>query len=128
MSSTDLLNIAFLDGLNEIDRDSSNNEDDAIVEISNCLLIPQGISPNGDLENDYLIIPCIESYPDNTIKIYNRYGALIYESNNYNNSWDGRANRGAPKYSGLLPVGTYFYILEVSGIAKPIQGYVYLNY
>jgi gliding motility-associated-like protein/uncharacterized repeat protein (TIGR01451 family) len=128
VSSTDLLNIAFLDGLNEIDRDSSNNEDDAIVEISNCLLIPQGISPNGDLENDYLIIPCIESYPDNTIKIYNRYGALIYESNNYNNSWDGRANRGAPKYSGLLPVGTYFYILEVSGIAKPIQGYVYLNY
>lgn len=128
VSSTDLLNVAFLNSLNEIDRDSSNNEDDATVEISNCLSIPQGISPNGDLENDYLIIPCIERFPDNTIKIYNRYGTLIYEANNYNNLWDGRANRGLSKSSDLLPVGTYFYILEISGFAKPLQGYVYLNY
>lgn len=128
VSSTDLLNVAFLDSLNEIDRDESNNEDDAIVEISNCLSIPQGISPNGDSDNDFLVIPCIERFPDNTIKIYNRYGTLIYETNNYNNLWDGRANRGLPKSSDLLPVGTYFYILEINGFAKPIQGYVYLNY
>ncbi len=128
LASTDLLNVAFLNTLNEVDRDDSNNEDDAIVEISNCLSIPEGISPNGDLENDFLVIPCIERFPDNAIKIYNRYGTLIYETNNYDNSWGGRANRGIPKSSGLLPVGTYFYILEINGIAKPLQGYVYLNY
>ncbi len=128
VSSTNLLNVAFLNTLNEVDRDDTNNEDEAIVEISNCLSVPEGISPNGDLENDFLVIPCIERFSDNRIKIYNRYGALIYEANNYNNTWDGRANRGIPKSSGLLPVGTYFYILEINGIAKPLQGYVYLNY
>ena len=128
VSSTNLLNVAFLNTLNEVDRDDTNNEDEAIVEISNCLSVPEGISPNGDLENDNLVIPCIERFSDNRIKIYNRYGTLIYEANNYNNTWDGRANRGIPESSGLLPVGTYFYILEINGIAKPLQGYVYLNY
>lgn len=128
VASTDLLNIAYLNTLNEVDRNSTNNEDDALIEISNCLSIPEGISPNGDLENDFLVIPCIENFPENTIKIYNRYGTLIYQTNNYNNTWDGRANRGIPEFSGLLPVGTYFYILEIKGIAKPLQGYVYLNY
>ena len=128
VSSTDLLNIAFLNALNEVDRDETNNEDEAIVEISNCLSIPQGVSPNGDLDNDYLVIPCIERFPDNRIKIYNRYGTLIYQTNNYDNTWDGRANKGTPASSGLLPVGTYFYILEINGLAKPLQGYVYLNY
>lgn len=128
VSSTDLMNVAFLNALNEVDRDETNNEDEAILEISNCLSIPQGISPNGDLDNDYLVIPCIERFPDNRIKIYNRYGTLIYETNNYNNNWNGKANRGIPESSELLPVGTYFYILEITGIAKPLQGYVYLNY
>ena len=52
ISSNDLLNIAFLSGLNEIDRDETNNEDDAFVEISNCLQIPEGVSPNDDGKND----------------------------------------------------------------------------
>lgn len=128
VSSNDLLNVAFLNDLNEIDRDLSNNEDDAFVEISNCLSIPQGISPNDDGKNDILFIPCIEDYPENVIKIFNRYGTQIYQANNYLNNWNGRANMGFPNSSELLPVGTYFYILEISGFDKPLQGYIYLNY
>lgn len=128
ISSNDLLNIALLNSLNEVDRDSSNNEDDAFVEISNCLTTYEGISPNDDGKNDTLVIPCIEDYPDNIIKIYNRYGTQIYQANNYTNSWDGRANMGFPKTSGLLPVGTYFYVLEINGFEKALVGYVYLNY
>jgi gliding motility-associated-like protein/uncharacterized repeat protein (TIGR01451 family) len=128
VSSSELLNVAVLNSLNEIDRDTSNNEDDAFVEISNCLIIPQGISPNGDTRNDFLVIPCIEDYPVNTITIYNRYGTKIYQSENYSNSWDGRSNTGFPNRSGLLPVGTYFYILEIQEFEKPLQGYIYLNY
>jgi gliding motility-associated-like protein/uncharacterized repeat protein (TIGR01451 family) len=128
VSSTDLLNIASLNSLNEIDRDDSNNEDNASVVISNCLQIPEGISPNDDTDNDFLIIPCIERFPNNTLKIFNRYGTQIYEAKNYTNTWDGRANMGYPKSSKLLPVGTYFYILEINGLSKPLQGYVYLNY
>lgn len=128
ISSNNLLNVAFLDALNEIDRDLSNNQDEAFVEISNCLIIPQGISPNGDRKNDVLTIPCIEDYPNNVIKIYNRYGTLVYQAENYLNTWDGRANVGFPDSRRLLPVGTYFYILEAPGIAQGLQGYLYLNY
>ncbi len=128
ISSNDLLNIALLNGLNEIDRDSSNNEDSVSVEISNCLTISEGISPNNDRANDFLVIPCIEDYPDNVFKIYNRYGVQVYEANGYSNTWSGRANMGVAKSSELLPVGTYFYILEIRDLRKPIQGYIYLNY
>jgi uncharacterized repeat protein (TIGR01451 family)/gliding motility-associated-like protein len=128
ISSNDLLNIALLDNLNEIDRDTSNNEDDAFVVISDCLFIPEGISPNDDRKNDVLVIPCIEDFPENTLKIFNRYGTQIYQSNGYLNTWDGKANMGFPKSSELLPVGTYFYILDIKGIEKPFVGYVYLNY
>lgn len=128
VASNDLLNVALLNRVNEIDRDATNNEDSAFVEISNCLSIPEGISPNGDGKNDFLVIPCIEAYSNNIIKIYNRYGTQVYQANNYINNWNGRANMGVPNSSRLLPVGTYFYILEIMGFEKPLQGYVYLNY
>ena len=128
VSSDDLTNVALLNSVNEVDRDATNNEDDATVEISNCLTIPEGISPNNDGSNDVLSIPCIEDYPENTFKIYNRYGTQIYEAKSYLNTWDGKANMGLLKSSGLLPVGTYFYVLEINGFNKPLIGYVYLNY
>ncbi len=128
IASNDLLNIAILNSLNEIDRDPSNNQDEAFVEISNCLSIPEGISPNSDGKNDFLVIPCIEDYSNNIIKIYNRYGTQVYQANDYINNWDGKANMGVPNSSSLLPVGTYFYILKIEGFEKPLQGYVYLNY
>lgn len=128
ISSNDLTNVAILNSVNEPDRDLTNNEDDATIEISNCLTIPEGISPNEDGQNDVFFIPCIEDYPNNTLKIFNRYGTQIYETNNYLNTWNGIANMGHLKSSSLLPVGTYFYVLEIIGFDKPFVGYVYLNY
>ena len=128
LSSIDLTNVATLNSVNEPDKDASNNEDDASIEVSDCLSIPEGISPNNDRKNDELIIPCIEDYPENILKIYNRHGLQIYEASNYLNTWNGRANIGFPKSSQLLPVGTYYYILEINGFTKPFVGYVYLNY
>ena len=128
ISSSDLLNVALLNGVNEIDRDPLNNEDTASVEVSNCLTIPQGMSPNDDGANDFLLIPCIEDYPNNTIKIYNRYGTQVYEAKGYSNTWNGRANKGFPNSSELLPAGTYFYILELQNLERTVKGYIYLNY
>ncbi|OUR91221.1 hypothetical protein A9Q87_11110 [Flavobacteriales bacterium 34_180_T64] len=128
ISTHDLLNVALLNTVNEIDRDETNNEDSAEVMINNCLEIPNGISPNGDNFNDYLVIPCIENYPTNVIKIFNRLGVQIYQSDNYKNNWDGKPNMGFPETSKLLPVGTYYYILSIKNQPKPIIGWVYLNY
>ena len=43
--------------------------------------IPDGISPNGDGYNDSFIL---NGYNVNTLHIYNRYGKLVYSTNNYN--------------------------------------------
>ena len=121
------LNIAMLDSVTEQDRDSTNNEDFAQVEIDNCLDVSEGMSPNNDGFNDTLLIPCIENYPNNTIKIFNRYGILIFEQENYQNNWNGKANRGTPKSSEILPVGVYFYILKLDS-SQIKNGWFYLNY
>ncbi len=128
ISSEDLINTVFLSAVNEVDRDDTNNQDSSEVEVDNCLTVYEGISPNNDGFNDVFFIPCLELYPENSLKIYNRYGTLIYEAENYLNNWDGRANRGFPESNALLPVGTYFYSLEIAEGIKPMVGWVYLNY
>ena len=67
-------------------------------------------SPNGDNINDVWIIDGIEDYNENIVYIYNRWGDLIQEIENYdnvNNVWDGAIRESNNK----LP-GTYFYIIE----------------
>lgn len=128
LSSEHLLNTANLYAVNEPDRNDTNNEAHAEVIIDNCLQISEGLSPNNDTYNDFLVIPCIEEYPNNTIKVYNRLGVQIYQSTNYKNNWDGKPNMGFPDTNHLLPVGTYYYILDLDNNVKPITGWIYLNY
>ncbi|MBQ0769801.1 MAG: gliding motility-associated C-terminal domain-containing protein, partial [Bizionia sp.] len=59
---------------------------------------------------------------------YNRYGTLVYEAVNYKNQWNGIPNKGFPKSNSLLPVGTYYYVLHIKSLQKPLIGWVYLNY
>ena len=70
------------------------------------------ISPNNDGQNDVLYFLGLESFPDNKLKIYNRWGNLLYEKIGYQTNserFDGTEN-GIP-----LPEGTYYYILEFEG-------------
>jgi len=73
----------------------------------NTIKIYNALSPgNGDILNDKLII---EDYLDCgrvDLSIYNRWGQLVWEQSNYDNSWNGIGLQGKP-----LPDGTYFLIL-----------------
>lgn len=84
--------------------------------------IPTGISPNGDGINDFLVIEGLDFLPDNTLKIFNRWGEEIYVSTPYNNDWDGTNNQGAP-----LPDGTYFFVFTSEKIEKNYSGYVIIH-
>ena len=76
------------------------------VKTSNQLIFYSAFTPNADGDNDVFYIANLEKYPDNNLKIYNRYGKVIYSASNYDNSWDGT-------YLGnTVPTGTYFYILN----------------
>ncbi|WP_034060534.1 T9SS C-terminal target domain-containing protein [Lacinutrix jangbogonensis] len=128
ISSNNLLNTASLDSVEEIDQDDTNNEDSAEVSVNDCLKITQGISPNNDGDNDTFTINCVEDYPVNSVNIFNRYGTLVFEANNYKNNWNGIPNKGTPKSNALLPVGTYYYVITIESIEKPFAGWIYLNY
>jgi len=56
--------------------------------------------------NDYFKIEGLEAYPENELKIFNRFGKLLYEKAGYDNSWGGEVD------GEILPNGTYFYILS----------------
>lgn len=79
------------------------------------LFFYSAFTPNHDGDNDVFFIGNVEKYPDNNLKIYNRYGNLIYSATNYANTWDGT-------YLGNnVPTGTYFYIFD-DGKEKKYQG------
>lgn len=125
-------NFSNFSEINNIDASQANATlsviQDPNAPIIDCTTIPQGISPNNDGKNDEFIIPCIEDYPNNTMKIYNRYGTLVYQKKNYENDWNGRSNTGLLNHSELLPIGTYFFIFEINETEKPLNGFIYLNY
>lgn len=92
------------------------------------------VTPNGDGVHDSLTITGLESRPNNTINIYNRWGVLIYSTSSYNsanNTFDGSSQgRSTVKEEGNLPVGTYYYRLnyeDLDGASKQLSGYLYLN-
>ncbi|TXE12089.1 T9SS type B sorting domain-containing protein, partial [Seonamhaeicola algicola] len=109
------------------DLDGNTSDDPTITELG-CLILFNEFSPNGDGDNDYLIINCISNYPNNTLKVYNRWGNLVFEKNNYNNDWEGTSNgRSTLKASEKLPVGTYYYVLDLGNGSKPKVGWLYIN-
>lgn len=84
--------------------------------------LPTAFSPNADGYNDVYEIHGIEAYPDNTFKVFNRWGNLVYEVNAYNNTWYGESNFG-----GMLPDGVYFVLLEINGGEISESTYVHLK-
>jgi gliding motility-associated-like protein len=89
----------------------------------------QGISPNGDGKNDYLVIPGVMRTTPNTLTVFNRGGDIVYEVKDYANNWGGETNRGNPLLAGdgLLPDGVYFYILDYNGVRPRVSTYIYIN-
>lgn len=78
------------------------------------IVFPNVFTPNGDGYNDYFVIQNIELYPNNRLVIVNTNGIKVFESNNYQNNWDG-SNVGN---------GTYFFVFEtkVEGVPQTFYG------
>ncbi|MHB8208718.1 MBG domain-containing protein, partial [Mucilaginibacter sp.] len=83
-------------------------------------VIPNAFTPNGDGINDTWIIKYLDYYPNCTVEIFNRYGQNVYYSNSYGIPWDGTYK------GGVLPTGTYYYIINLKNGLKVLSGYVAL--
>ncbi len=81
-----------------------------------AVLVPNTFSPNGDGYNDYFEIAGISFHPDMRITIFNRNGEILFQETGYENNWDGTAN------GKLLPVATYYFILDQGNGKDPIKG------
>jgi gliding motility-associated-like protein len=95
------------------------------TDIKNYNLVTQ----NSDGKNDIWVIDCISRFPLNNVKIFNRSGVLVYEADGYDNGdtvFEGIGKRGLYMTGNLLPVGTYFYIIDKRDGSKPRTGYLEL--
>ena len=73
--------------------------------------IPNFFTPDGDGKNDIWTPINIEIYPDIFIKVYDRYGRIIYRFKDNQDGWDGLYNNTE------LPSGDYWYIIKLNGEA-----------
>jgi gliding motility-associated-like protein len=76
------------------------------VYVLNSIEVANTFSPNGDGINDFWNIKYIDTYPNATVEIFDRYGAKVFFSRGYSVPFDGNFN------SEPLPVGTYYYIID----------------
>jgi gliding motility-associated-like protein len=101
------------------------------VLVVNCdtttFFIPEGFSPNSDEINDLFVIRGIENYPSNDFVVFNRWGNPVFEASPYANNWDGTTDKGIHLGDNLLPVGTYFYVLNLGNGSPVMKGTIFLN-
>ncbi|WP_411030351.1 gliding motility-associated C-terminal domain-containing protein [Spongiimicrobium sp. 3-5] len=111
--------------------------DDYEIITFGTLAVPQEIlllenyllTPNGDGKNDFLVIPeMIELSPNNSIRIYDRNGLLVFEMTNYTDEFNGISNidNRVIKRDIGLPQGMYFYLVSLDDLALNFQGFLYL--
>lgn len=93
--------------------------------------IPSGFSPNFDGINDeFNIQGLLTIFEKFELKIFNRYGTLVYQGGDELGFWNGKSNKGINNIGEQLPVGTYYYVLHLndSNYHEPLTGWVYMNY
>jgi len=69
--------------------------------------IPNVFTPNGDFKNDTYFIKDLCNYDGFYIRIYNRWGKIIYESTDPRFEWDGTTTSGSEASDGV-----YYYVMK----------------
>ncbi|WP_405383593.1 Calx-beta domain-containing protein [Maribacter sp. LLG6340-A2] len=97
------------------------------------IVLSKAVTANGDGVNDFFEITGVEYCTFSfDIMIFNRWGTKVVEIQDYQNDWGGVAPSGSFGQSGMLPTGTYYYIItatdkETGKILEPFNGYIYLG-
>ncbi|OLY93175.1 gliding motility-associated C-terminal domain-containing protein [Cnuella takakiae] len=97
--------------LTAISPDGCSASDEMKVTVVNELYIPNAFSPNGDGLNDSWQVPFLESVAGAELRVFNRYGELVFFTTG-KGRWDGR-HKGAD-----LPAGIYVYQVRYNGLLR----------
>lgn len=80
--------------------------------------VRKDLTPNSDGIEDTWIITDIDQFPKCSIKVFNIFGTMVYSSTGYGTPWIGTF------HDSPLPVGTYYYIIDLNDGNRPLSGYV----
>lgn len=100
--------------------------------------IHNAVNVDGSVYDNYFKIDGIDCFPDNTVKIFNRWGVEVYSETGYNNAdkaFRGYSNgRATLNKNEALPTGDYYYIIQyrysADGVSSEIleqSGFLYIN-
>ena len=100
----------------------SATEEFTVESLSNCLSSRLVITPDGDGLNERFVINCTGQYDNNRLEVYNRWGQLVFEMDDYDNQWRATNRRGDD-----LADGVYFFVFEydsLNGSREQLKGHV----
>ncbi|MBO0322299.1 gliding motility-associated C-terminal domain-containing protein [Muricauda sp. CAU 1633] len=118
------------DGIGDNGDDDDDNDgvpdgdDDFPMESEPSIIPAQAFTPNGDGNNDTWIVPGIENYPNNVVRVFNRYGHEVFATQSYHNDWGGIYKENREK----LPAGSYLYVIDLGDGSAPMEGWIFINY
>lgn len=96
------------------------NADAAYIKVIKGIFVPNVFTPNNDGKNDSWHIPYLDLAFGATVRVFNRYGELVYFSDNAVVNWDGTFK------TMPLPGGVYIYHVQFSNGYPDIKGSVLL--
>lgn len=73
--------------------------------LSAQIFIPNAITPNGDGDNDVLVVSCPDTLAEYDFQIFTGYGELVFHANDPADVWIGGLDYYAPN-------GVYNYVLQ----------------
>jgi len=133
-STGDIINPLFVDGqrtepetiwVEVTDFNGCTGSDTIVLNVCDAYIlfksIPNTITPGGNDQNERWIIPNIELFPQAVVEIYDRWGRLIWRTDDIvNNPWAGESMSGQE-----MPMDAYYFVLDikVQGV-EPITGYI----
>jgi len=86
------------------------------------LVISQGLTPNMDGINDSWVVGNLELANGNEVLILNRWGSVVWKTENYQSDWTGVNMHGEP-----LPDGTYFYVIRIPEEGRVYKGFIIIT-
>ena len=106
--------------------DQSDIDGDGLGDVCDIeeINIAQAITPNGDGINDTWIINNIQNYPNNVVRVFNRWGQEVFYAEGYQNDWNGHYGNN----SGPLPDASYYYQIDIDGNGSlDYDGWIYIT-
>ena len=87
-----------------------------MIKVVAGIFVPTGFTPNGDGKNDRWHIPFLDPMLGATVRVYNRYGQIVYQVESKTVDWDGVFN-GKPQATGI-----FVYYISFKNGRKDMKG------